>query len=149
MAGDLDAARAHLAVLDAAVEADPEAFAIPQRRAYVDMVHGQVELAAGDLGKARVLLRSAAEMAVTSRDSPVVSMVAEVAAQLAHAEGDDGAAIELLAAAAARRGTLDRGAPEVVALLAVLGPDVEARIGAAHDDAAAVLTAFLARDPIA
>jgi hypothetical protein len=97
--------------------------------------------------KARVLLRSAAEMAVTSRDSPVVSMVAEVAAQLAHAEGDDDAAVELLAAAAARRGTLDRGAPEVVALLAVLGPDVEARIAGADHDAAAILTAFLAPDP--
>jgi predicted ATPase/DNA-binding SARP family transcriptional activator len=148
MAGDLDAARAHLAAIDAAVDADPEAFAIPQRRAYVDMVRGQVELAAGDLAKARVLLRSAAEMAVTSRDSPVVSMVAEVAAQLAHAEGDDDAAIELLAAAAARRGTLDRGAPEVVALLGVLGPDVEARIAGASHDAAAILTAFLAPDPI-
>ena len=143
MAGDLDAARAHLAAVDAAIETDPEAFAIPQRRAYVDMLRAQVELAAGNLAKARVLLRSAAEMAVTSRDGPVVSTVAEVAAQLAHAEGDDDAAVGLLAAAAARRGTLDRGAPEVVALLAALGPHAEARI-AATEAAAATLTAFLA-----
>ena len=143
MAGDLDAARAHLAVADAAM--DTEAFAIPQRRAYVDMLRGQVELAAGDLAKARALLRSAAEMAVTSRDSPVVGMVAEVVAQLAHAEGDDEAAISLLGAAAARRGALDRGAPEVVALLAALGPDAEARIAVAEAaDAVATLTAFFA-----
>ena len=166
MAGDLDAARAHLAVVDAAIEADPAAFAIPQRRAYVDMLRAQVELAAGAPAKARVLLRSAAEAAVTSRDSPVVSVVAEVAAQLAHAEGDDDAAVGLLAAAAARRGTLDRGAPEVVALLAALGPDADARIAAATRrntaadtggdasprtaaDADGILTAFLARDPSA
>ena len=127
MAGDLGAARAHLALVDAALAADPATFGMPQRQAYLAMLRAQVELAAGAPAKARVLLQAAAEPAVTSRDGPVLGMVAEVAAQLAHAEGDDDAAVELLAAAVVRRGTLDHGSPEVVALLAALGPHAEDR----------------------
>ena len=73
-------------------------------------------------------------------------MVAEVAAQLAHAEGDDDAAVELLAAAVVRRGTLDHGSPEVVALLAALGPhaDDRDRRRARRGRTPRTLTAFLA-----
>jgi predicted ATPase/DNA-binding SARP family transcriptional activator len=149
MAGDLDTARGHLAVLDAAIAADPLTFGIPQRQAYLALLRAQVELAAGDPAKARALLRPAAELALTSRDGPVVGMVAEVAAQLAHAEGDASAVVDLLASAAARRGTLDYGAPEVGALLAALGPHADERIAAAAPRAsAATLTGFLARDPV-
>jgi predicted ATPase/DNA-binding SARP family transcriptional activator len=148
MAGDLGAARAHLAVVDAVLAGDPAMFGIPQRQAYLAMLRAQVELAAGDPAKARVLLQPAAEPAITSRDGPVLGMVAEVAAQLAHAEGDDTAAVELLATALVRRGTLDHGSPEVVALLAALGPHAEDRIAAAVPRAgAATLTAFLLADP--
>ena len=136
MAGDLGAARAYLALVDAALAADPATFGMPQRQAYLAMLRAQVELAAGEPAKARVLLQAAAEPAVTSRDGPVLGMVAEVAAQLAHAEGDDAAAVELLAAAVVRRGTLDHGSPEVVALLAALGPHAEDRIAAAAPRAA-------------
>lgn len=153
MAGDLDAARAHLGVLGAAMAADPESFALPQRQAYLEVLRAQVELTAGDLATARVLLRTAGAAATGSRDGPVVGMVAEVAADLAHREGDTAAVVRLLAVAVRRRGTLDRGSPEVVALLAALGPDADARIAAAlaaADDPAdtAALTAFLARDPV-
>ena len=160
LAGDITAARVHLAVLDAAIAADPESLAIRQRRAYVEALHAEVELADDDLPAARALLRTAAEAAALSLDGPVIGMVAEVAAQLAHREGDDDAAVALLALAAARRGTLDRGAPGVVALLAALGPAAEARIAAGAaaladpvhlaDGASAAqpLTAFLAHDPV-
>jgi hypothetical protein len=149
MAGDLDTARAHLAVVDAAIAADPLTYGIPQRQAYLALLRAQVELAAGDPAKARALLRPAAELALTSRDGPVVGMVAEVAAQLAHAEGDASAVVDLLASAAARRGTLDYGAPEVGALLAALGPQADEQIAAAAPRAgAAILTEFLARDPV-
>jgi thioredoxin-like negative regulator of GroEL len=74
----------------------------------------------------------------------VLGMVAEVAAQLAHAEGDDDAAVELLAAAVVRRGTLDHGSPEIVALLAALGPHAEDRVAAAAPRAGvATISAFL------
>ena len=144
MAGDLGAARAYLALVDAALAADPATFGMPQRQAYLAMLRAQVELAAGEPAKARVLLQAAAEPAVTSRDGPVLGMVAEVAAQLAHAEGDDAAAVELLAAALVRRGTLDHGSPEVVALLAALGPYAEDRVAAAAPRAGvATISAFL------
>ena len=72
----------------------------------------------------------------------------KVAAQLAHAEGDDDAAVELLAAAVVRRGTLDRGSPEIVALLAALGPHAEDRVVAAASRAGvATISAFLLADP--
>jgi len=144
MAGDLGAARAYLAVVDAVLAGDPAMFGIPQRQAYLAMLRAQVELAGGDPAKARVLLQPAAEPAITSRDGPVLGMVAEVAAQLAHAEGDDAAAVELLAAALVRRGTLDHGSPEVVALLAALGPYAEDRVAAAAPRAGvATISAFL------
>lgn len=149
MAGDLDTARAHLAVVDAAIAADPLTYGIPQRQAYLALLRAQVELAAGHPAKARALLRPAAELALTSRDGPVVGMVAEVAAQLAHAEGDAAAVVDLLASAVARRGTLDYGAPEVGALLAALGPHADEQIAAAAPrTSAATLTGFLTRDPV-
>jgi len=121
---------------------------MPQRQAYLAMLRAQVELAAGAPAKARVLLQAAAEPALTSRDGPVLGMVAEVAAQLAHAEGDDDAAVELLAAAVVRRGTLDRGSPEIVALLAALGPHAEDRVVVAASRAGvATISAFLLADP--
>ena len=61
----------------------------------------------------------------------------------AHAEGDDDAAVELLAAAVVRRGTLDHGSPEVVALLAALGPHAEDRVAAAPRAGVATISAFL------
>ena len=121
---------------------------MPQRQAYLAMLRAQVELCGG---RSRQGPRAAAigrgAPPSTSRDGPVLGMVAEVAAQLAHAEGDDAAVVELLATALVRRGTLDHGSPEVVALLAALGPAAEDRIAAAVPRAGvATLSVFLLAD---
>jgi hypothetical protein len=125
MAGNIDAARANLAMA-APVPTGRTDIAVPQRVAHVALITMQIEVAAGDLAAARAELRTAASAAVEANDGPVSALVAETAAQLAHAEGDDRSAAELLGVAAAQRGTLDLGSPDVLAVLeavrAALGP---------------------------
>ncbi len=148
-AGDLDAARTQLDRVAAATAQDEQAFALPQRGAYLAVSRALVELAADDVPAARELLRGAARDALAGRDGPVVALVAEAAALLAHAEGDAAAAAAMLGVAAGERGTLDRGSPEVVALLAALGPESAAVIAGApagRADGAARLAGFLNGD---
>ncbi len=129
LAGNVDAARAQLVV--ATGEFDPPGMVgvgVPQRRAFAAMMWASVELAAGDLDAARPRVAEAVAEAVEGGDGPVSAMVAEVAARLALAEDDPGGAAMLLGIAAAQRGTLDLGSPDVRATLdgvrAALGHDV-------------------------
>ena len=125
MAGDIDLARAQLALARPLAPSEND-IAVPQRLAFHALIAAQIDLAAEDLPAAREQLRTAAEAAVEGNDGPVSALVAEAAAQLAHAEGDDPGAAELLGVAAAQRGTLDLGSPDVLAVLqavrTALGP---------------------------
>jgi hypothetical protein len=125
MAGNIDIARAQLALATPVPNGEND-IAVPQRVAHHALITAQIDLAADDLPAAREQLRTAVEAAVEGNDGPVSALVAEAAAQLAHAEGDDPGAAELLGVAAAQRGTLDLGSPDVIAVLqavrAALGP---------------------------
>ncbi|WP_433278403.1 BTAD domain-containing putative transcriptional regulator [Pseudonocardia xinjiangensis] len=114
LAGDLDAARAHLA--GAATEMGSAGPGAPQRWAFLAMTRAAVELTAGDRQASRAALRDAVAAAVESRDGPVAAAVAEVAAQVVLADGDAECAGLLLGIAAAQRGAIDRGNPEVLAV---------------------------------
>ncbi len=116
LAGNIDEARVHLATAQG--EMAENGFgggAVPQRRAFFAMTWAQVEMAAGDLPAARDQMAAAIAAAVESGDGPVAATVAQVAAQLALAEGDAGCAAVLLGVAVAQRGILDRGSPDVMA----------------------------------
>jgi predicted ATPase/DNA-binding SARP family transcriptional activator len=151
MAGDLDAARAHLDI--AASDLAGSGFgglAVPHRRAFLAMTRAAIELAAGHVDEARAAVAEGVSAAVESRDGPVTAAVAEVAAQLALAEGDPRCACLLLGVATAQRGTLDRGSPEVrgtlTTLRASLGTDADALVRAGAElpraDGVARLEAF-------
>lgn len=152
MAGDLDAARAHLDTVDrefAAARMDE--VGVPQRRAFQALMWAAVELASGDLAPARARTVEAVAAAVAAEDGPVTALVAEVAAALALAEDDPEAAATLLGIAAAQRGTLDHGSPDVRATLdgvrTALGRDAaEERMRAGRElpraDGVARLAAF-------
>ena len=129
MAGDLPAARKHLAAAEAGIAEDSGAVTIPQRSAHLAVSRVMIELAAGDVDAARPYLREAAAAAERSQDGPVTAVVAEAGAQLALADRDPGTAAELLGIAMAQRGTLDMGSPDVTAALAA----VRAALGAAAD----------------
>jgi predicted ATPase/DNA-binding SARP family transcriptional activator len=113
LAGDLDAARAHLD--RGATELGDGGPGAPQRSAYLAMTRAAVELAAGDRSATWAALSDAVAAAVEGRDGPVAAGVAEVAAQVVLAEGDAECAGMLLGIAAAQRGAVDRGNPEVMA----------------------------------
>lgn len=119
-AGDLTAARATLELADARMAAAHESSPVAQRIALTGVVKAQIEMDAGRADAAHAALRTAAEAAVRGRDGPVGAVVAEVAAQLACAEGDHACAAFLLGVATAQRGRLDLGSPDVVAVLAAL-----------------------------
>ena len=127
-AGDLDDARAELAL------ADPDAFSGPggpQRRAMLAATGSAIAGAAGDREAAARLLAEAVAHTVESRDGPVTAIVAELAA--AHAVADDPAtAAVLLGVGAAQRGASDLGDPDVRATVAA----VRAALGTAAADAA-------------
>jgi hypothetical protein len=132
-AGDLDDARAELAL------ADPDAIpgpGGPQRRAVHAATGSAIAHAAGDRTTAAALLAAAVTHAAESRDGPVTATVGELAARRALDEGDARTAAVLLGIAAAQRGALDLGDPEVRATVAgvraALGPeaaDAEIRRG--------------------
>lgn len=153
MAGNLDAARAHLRMAGAVLGAHESGIAVAHRVAYHEILTAQIAMAAGDLEAARTSVRTAVEAAVDASDGPLSAIVAETAAQLAHAEGDDRWAAELLGVAAAQRGTLDLGSPDILALLAAVRAGLGSRAddlmgewqGKPRPDGLAHLTAFAAR----
>jgi predicted ATPase/DNA-binding SARP family transcriptional activator len=127
-AGDLDDARAELAL------ADPDAFSgpgAPQRRAIFAATGSAIARAAGDREAAARLLADAVAHTVESRDGPVTAVVAELAAAHAVADDPETAAV-LLGVGAAQRGASDLGDPDVRATVAA----VRAALGAAAADAA-------------
>jgi tetratricopeptide (TPR) repeat protein len=151
MAGNFDEARGHLQVAVAGFST--AGLALPQRRAYLEMSRAAVEIASGETAAGRTMLRDAVAAAVESRDGPIRSMVAEVAAQLAFADGDAECAALLLGVAAAQRGTIDRGAPDTLELLQRLhyslgqaADDIQRRgRELPKDEGLARLTAFVER----
>ncbi|HEX4359940.1 MAG TPA: BTAD domain-containing putative transcriptional regulator [Pseudonocardia sp.] len=125
LAGDLPAARAALRAFEAQ-PADERTIGFPQRDAIAAAALVGIETADGNLAAARAALRRAVASALTSTDGPVQAVVAEVAAATEVLAGDHTNAAALLGLATARRGTLDRGNPVVLATLAevteALGP---------------------------
>ncbi|GAA4560410.1 BTAD domain-containing putative transcriptional regulator [Pseudonocardia xishanensis] len=112
--GDLDGARARLAEVDPAAGSG---IAVAQRVAHLHVQQALLELAANAPAAAAALLAKAVDAGETSRDGPVVAVVAETVAQLAIARGDAAGAARALGVAEARRGTLDLSDPPVRALL--------------------------------
>jgi len=145
MAGDVGRARQHLAAAPPIDARDR-----PHWRVRLATARAAVEVAAGDPAAARAHLAEAVAAAAATRDGPVIAGVAEVAVTLALAEGDPAAAGLLLGVAAAQRGAVDLGNPEVLAayerVRAVLGPeaDEQARRGLelARDEGSAALVAY-------
>jgi tetratricopeptide (TPR) repeat protein len=117
--GDLDAARAALGLVGESLQ-----------RAWPGVVHagGLAALALAETGPAAAAapLVAAVTAAVESKDGPAVATIAELAARARLAAGDPSGAAQLLGVATTQRGTLDRGDPEVMAVLAAvrdaLGP---------------------------
>jgi hypothetical protein len=130
MAGNPEAARAHLNVAAPGMTDAGSGIAAAHRLAHHAVLAAQIDLVADDLLAARTWLCRAAAAAVDASDGPVSAVVAETTAQLAHAEGDDASAAELLGVAAAQRGTLDLGSPDVTTVLAA----VRAALGSRADD---------------
>ena len=126
LAGDLPAARAALRTFDTERASQPTA-GMPQRDAIAAATLVGIETAVGNLAAARTALRRAVAAALASTDGPVQAIVAEVAAATEALAGDHTCAAAMLGLATARRGTLDRGNPVVLATLAelteALGPD--------------------------
>jgi tetratricopeptide (TPR) repeat protein len=149
MAGHVDRARQHLA---AAAATDGEDR--PHWRTHLATVGTAVEVAAGDLRAARVHLAEAVSVAVAMRDGPVVAGVAEAAVMLALAEDDPAMAALLLGVAAAQRGAVDVGNPEVMAaydrVRAALGREADEAVRRGRelprDEGSAALVAY-AGDP--
>ena len=125
-AGDLDDARAEIALADPA--GYPSGLGSDQLRALNALVCSAVAQATGERDAACALLAEAVTHAVASGDGPVVAAVAELAAGQAFIDDDAGTAALLLGVGAAQRGTSDLGDPEVRACLAgvraALGPVV-------------------------
>ncbi|WP_130288596.1 ATP-binding protein [Pseudonocardia sediminis] len=139
--GDLALARTLLDAAEAEVPFGPAPGA-PQREASMLAIRASIELDGGRLDAARDLLDRAAVPAVASGDGPVVGRVAEISARWALAAGDPERAGELLGVAIVRRGTLDHGDPETVAVL----DGVRAALGEDGADAATARGRSLPRD---
>lgn len=118
LAGDLGAARAQLTLARQGSAAGEPTGRFSQLTAYLGVLLAQIEVAAGRPDAARTALCAAIEAAIRSQDGPVCAVVAEAAAQLAHAEGDLACAALLLGIATTQRGRLDIGSPDVCAVLA-------------------------------
>jgi ATP/maltotriose-dependent transcriptional regulator MalT len=85
----------------------------PQFRAVIRSTQGLIEAAAGDLATSRRLHAQAIEIAVRSKDSPVIALALVGAADLALRGGDPAEAARLLGASVAVRGSVDRSVPDV------------------------------------
>ena len=144
--GAFDEAREHLA---AALE-DPRGMnGLPlQTQCVVLIALGRLEIDAGNLAAATERLDESLVVVMSTNDKPVIANSADTFAILAMASGDAATATDLLALAAAIRGTTDQGNPDVTATTsaarAALGPGAfEARYAAARslpaDDAVARL----------
>ena len=116
-AGDLDDARAELALTDL----DDPGLGRPQRRALIAATGSAIARAADDRDGAAALLAEAVEHAVESRDGPVLAIVAELAGAPRWRTGRSRAAAALLGVGAAQRGSPDLGDPEVRACLPPCG----------------------------
>ncbi|MHA6623085.1 BTAD domain-containing putative transcriptional regulator [Pseudonocardia sp. DLS-67] len=146
LAGNLEEARRHLAGAGTTAGVDR-----PHRAAARATAEASIELAAGGRTAARAHLADAAEAAAEAADGPVVAVVAEVAAALALDDGDAATAARLLGVAAAQRGAVDLGNPEVLDAYdrarAALGPavDEEVRRGQElpRDEGLAALVAYV------
>ena len=88
--------------------------AIPQVHAVVQLAKAQLDIAAGDLDGVQELLVNAYRLARSSRDMPIIAMVAVGTADLLGSQGDAQRAAVLLGAAEVLRGSPDTGNPDVV-----------------------------------
>ena len=85
----------------------------PQFRAVIRSTQGLIEAAAGDLAASRRFHAEAMEIAVQSKDSPVIALALVGVADLALRGGDPAEAARLLGASVAVRGSVDRSVPDV------------------------------------
>jgi predicted ATPase/DNA-binding SARP family transcriptional activator len=108
----------------------------PRIRVLLLTARSRVELAAGQVGPARNTLRDAMAGAVAIGDRPTVAGVAEAAAELELAAGDRAAAARTLGLAAAARGALDQGSPDVRAVVQAVDPAALAEASTVDPDAA-------------
>ena len=107
--GSLEEAREQMA--RAVTMIDNSTYA-PQFRALARSAQGLIEAATGNLAAARLLHRAALEIAVESRDSPVVAQLLVGVADYALRTGDLAHAARMLGAADAVRGSRDRSVPD-------------------------------------
>jgi len=103
--GRLDEARELLE--DAIADYRRGGFPVEQVHAVALAALGHLEVAAGKLQDARDCYRRALEVALATRDRPVIARVVGLSAAIALADGDAGQAAELLGAAEVLRGMPD------------------------------------------
>ncbi|WP_232660497.1 BTAD domain-containing putative transcriptional regulator [Pseudonocardia sp. TRM90224] len=130
MAGNIATARARIELAAADFRVTGDDHASPQRQAWLSSILALVEMRAGDRAAARAALRAAVEPARRSDDGPICATVVEAVARFAHICGRHEHAALLLGSSVTFRGMLDKGNPEIVALL----EELRGRLG---DEAAA------------
>jgi predicted ATPase len=108
--GALEEARERIGRAAALIE---NASFAPQFRAVIRSTQGLIEAAAGDLATSRRFHAQALEIAVQSKDSPIIALALVGAADLALRSGDPAEAARLLGASVAVRGSVDRSVPDV------------------------------------
>jgi hypothetical protein len=118
----------------------------PRIRVLLLTARSRVELAEGLIGPARDTVRDAMTAAVAIGDRPTVAGVAEVVAELDLAEGDPVGAARTLGLAAAARGSLDLGSPDVRAAVRAVDAVALAQASTVEPEAAvAELTDYARR----
>ncbi|MGX6604955.1 BTAD domain-containing putative transcriptional regulator [Micromonosporaceae bacterium Da 78-11] len=110
--GDLDRARELVELAEEGMSGETS-FAGDHGRALIGAVRASLCLESGDLAGAQAALDLAYAAAVESRDMPILSMVAVVAAAVAERQGRPRDAAVVLGAAARLRGTHDRTDPQI------------------------------------
>ena len=108
--GSLDEARERMA--RAAALIDNSSYA-PQFRAMTRSTQALIEGAAGDLAAAHALHLGAIEIALQSRDSPVIAQILVGVADYVLRRGEPARAAMLVGAADAIRGSVDRSVPDL------------------------------------
>nr|WP_281172581.1 BTAD domain-containing putative transcriptional regulator [Pseudonocardia spinosispora] len=114
LAGDLPGARTALRATDAEFAGRRDAGAA-ERAIGLACAHAAVALDTDDAETADAALRRAVEAISDDPDGPAIALIAEHAARWALLRNDPVRAAELLGVAITRRGTLDRGNPDVMA----------------------------------
>jgi hypothetical protein len=118
----------------------------PRVRVLLLTARVRVELAEGHTAQARDSLLDAMAAAVAIGDRPTVAGVAEAAAELELAAGDRDAAARTLGLAAAVRGALDQGSPDVRAVVRTVDPAALAKASTADpEEALAELSSYARR----